>query len=172
MSGDPYTPQSGDPNISVDHYDLTIDYKVSSNRLSGDAVIRGRATAATRMIVLDLVGLRATRVRVTGDKGAKHQQSDRKLRITLGAPLAAGGEFTVAVTYGGAPRPRRSRWGTIGWEELEDGALVASQPTGAPTWFPCNDVPSDKATYRLSVSTDPSYTVVAGRCSSRSTHGG
>ena len=26
--------------------------------------------------------------------------------------------------------------------------LVASQPSGAPTWFPCNDHPFDKASYR------------------------
>ena len=42
MSADAYTPQSGDPGIRVDHYDLTLDYKVSTNRLSGTAVIRGR----------------------------------------------------------------------------------------------------------------------------------
>ena len=30
---------------------------------------------------------------------------------------------------------------SVGWEELTDGALVASQPIGAPSWFPCNDQP-------------------------------
>ncbi|MEK8226540.1 hypothetical protein NKG05_11310 [Oerskovia sp. M15] len=70
---------------------------------------------------------------------------------------------------------RRGRVDRAGGDRVggaRDGALVASQPTGAPTWFPCNDVPSDKATYRLSLSTDPSYTVVAGRCVSRTTRGG
>ncbi|HWI31895.1 MAG TPA: M1 family peptidase, partial [Microbacterium sp.] len=149
MTGDPYVPQSGDPGIRVEHYDLAIDYKVSTNRMSGTAVIRGRALIAVNAITLDLVGLRASRVRVDGDRSAAFRQNDRKLRISLGTALAAGDGFTITVAYAGAPRPRRSRWGTIGWEELEDGALVASQPTGAPTWFPCNDVPSDKARIRL-----------------------
>jgi aminopeptidase N len=39
--------------------------------------------------------------------------------------------------------------------------LVASQPTGSPSWFPCNDLPSDKATSRVSVTTDQAYTVLS-----------
>ena len=173
MRADPYIPQSGDPGIRVDHYELTLDYKVSTNRLTGTAVIRGRAATATRTLSFDLVGLRATKVTATGSRVAAFHQSDRKLRITLPTPLAAGEGFEVSVAYAGAPRPRRSRWGTIGWEELDDGALVAAQPTGAPSWFPCNDVPSDKATYRLSVTTDQAYTVVAsGLRSAPTTRGG
>lgn len=38
--------------------------------------------------------------------------------------------------------------------------VVASQPTGAPSWFPCNDHPSDKASYHVSVTTSAAYTVV------------
>ncbi|HYJ50610.1 MAG TPA: M1 family metallopeptidase [Microbacterium sp.] len=173
MTADPYTPQSGDPRMQVAHYDLTLDYRVSTNRLSGTAVIRGRATTATKSLSFDLVGLRAAKVTVAGSRSATFHQSDRKLRITLPSILSAGDHFEVTVVYGGAPRPRRSRWGTIGWEELADGALVASQPTGAPTWFPCNDVPSDKATYRLSVTTEQAYTVVAsGRRVGRTGRGG
>jgi aminopeptidase N len=55
----------------------------------------------------------------------------------------------------------RSHWGGLGWEELTDGALVASQPTGAPSWFPCNDRPGDKATYRISVTAAAAYQVIA-----------
>ncbi len=161
MSGDRYTPQSGDASIGVDHYDLALDYKASTNRLSGTAVIRVRAAAAISTVSLDLVGLRASKVLVDGRRAPAFHQSDRKLRVTLPAPLETGDGVELTVVYGGAPRPRRSRWGTIGWEELEDGALVASQPTGSPTWFPCNDVPSDKATYALTISTDAAYTVVA-----------
>jgi len=162
VSLDAYTPQSGDARIRIEHYDLRLDYKVATNRLSGTAEIRGRAIAPTHAIALDLVGLRATRVKVAGDAAASFRQSDRKLKIALGTGLAVGDEFVVTVAYAGAPRPRRTRWGTLGWEELEDGVLVASQPTGAPTWFPCNDVPADKATYRMEISTDAAYTVVAG----------
>jgi aminopeptidase N len=51
--------------------------------------------------------------------------------------------------------------GEVGWEELNDGVLVAAQPYGAPSWFPCNDRPSDKATYRISVRASSAYVVIA-----------
>lgn len=38
---------------------------------------------------------------------------------------------------------------------------MASQPTGAPSWFPCNDHPADKAAYRIAVTTQSRYAVVA-----------
>ena len=34
-----------------------------------------------------------------------------------------------------------------GWIPTDDGAFVAGEPQGAPTWFPANDTPADKATY-------------------------
>ncbi|WP_231637206.1 M1 family metallopeptidase [Microbacterium sp. No. 7] len=171
MTSDPYTPQSGDHRLRVDHYALSIDYRVTTNRLSGTAVITGHVVEATSALTFDLVGLRASKVQLAGSK-TPFRQSDRKLTVPLPAPLQPGDAFTLTVAYAGAPRPRRSRWGAIGWEELEDGALVASQPTGAPTWFPCNDVPSDKATYRIELTTDPEYTVVVGDVTERSTRKG
>jgi len=142
-------------------YDLEIDYRVRTNRLEGRAVLNAVAAVATRAVTLDLVGLRATRVRLDGDTAIPFRQGPRALQVTLPRPMAAGEEFSLEIVYAGAPGPRRSRWGTIGWEELADGALVANQPTGAATWFPCNDRPDDRARYRMRVTTDRDYAAVA-----------
>ena len=169
---DPYAPESGDRSYDVDAYDLTIDYRVRTNRLDGRAILTATAAVAVSAVSVDLVGLRATRVRVDGERAAS-RQGPRKLRVTLPRRVAAGERFSIDVAYAGAPRPRRSRWGTIGWEELDDGALVASQPTGAPTWFPCNDRPDDRARMRISATTDTGYLPVpTGRHVSTTTSGG
>ncbi|HEY0638061.1 MAG TPA: M1 family metallopeptidase, partial [Pseudonocardiaceae bacterium] len=87
-----------------------------------------------------------------------------KLRVRPARPLPAGTAFTVEVRYGGTARPLRplrGLWGDIGWEPLVDGALVAGQPVGAPSWFPCNDHVADKAAYRIAVTAPSAYTVVA-----------
>ena len=49
----------------------------------------------------------------------------------------------------------------MGWEELADGVIVAGQTHGAPSWFPCNDRPDDKASYRIKVTVPNAYHVVA-----------
>jgi aminopeptidase N len=156
-----YTPQSGDPSFDVESYDLDLTYRVRVNRLEGRALINAVAAQPLRSFTLDLVGLRASRVRVDGDRRTSFRQVPRGLRVTLPTPLAAGDAFSVEIAYAGAPAPRHTRWGAIGWEELEDGALVASQPTGAPTWFPCNDRPDDRARYRIAIRTDSGYNPVA-----------
>jgi len=161
LAHDPYTPQSGDPTFGVESYDLRIGYRVRTNRLEGVATLEAVAHVALRAFTLDLVGLRATRVRVNGEARTSYRPGPRKLRVVPVAPIAAGERFTVEVVYAGQPAPRRSRWGTIGWEELDDGALVAAQPTGAPTWFPCNDRPADRARYRLEITTEDGYETAA-----------
>jgi aminopeptidase N len=161
LAHDSYTPQSGDPTFGVESYDLRITYRVRNNRLEGVAILHAIARTSLRAFTVDLVGLRATRVRVDGAAPARSRPGARKLSITPARPIAAGERFTVEIVYSGQPGPRRSRWGAIGWEELADGALVASQPTGAPTWFPCNDRPDDRAKYRIEVTTEDGYEVAA-----------
>jgi aminopeptidase N len=156
-----YLPRSGSADYSVLSYDLSLDYRVATNRLDGEAVITARAVTQLSAIVLDLVHLRAKKVRLVGEKRTKHTQNQTHLRITPASPIAAGERFQLEIEYDGSPAPRRSRWGMVGWEELTDGVIVAAQPSGAPTWFPCNDRPSDKAAYRIRVTTEQAYTVLA-----------
>jgi aminopeptidase N len=160
-AGDPYLPRSGNGGYHVESYELTLDYRVATNRLDARATILARSTQDLSRFSLDLVRLRTSRVRVDGAKQTRHRQTEGKLQVTPPRTIPAGTPFTVEIEYGGRPAPRRTRWGLIGWEELTDGVIVASQPSGAPSWFPCNDHPSDKASYRITVRVEEPYTVVA-----------
>lgn len=159
-AGDPYTPTSGNRGYHVVRYELDLDYAIDRNGLSSTARLTVVATEELTRFSLDLAALRVTRAQVDG-VDAKRTHGSGKLTLTPRTPIAAGAEFTVLVRYSGTPRPVRSHWGEIGWEELEDGVIVASQPCGASSWFPCNDHPSDKASYRISVTAASAYTVVA-----------
>ena len=76
--------------------------------------------------------------------------------------IEAGELFRVTVRYGGRPKPIRDASGDgMGWEELTDGVIVAGQTNGAPSWFPCNDRPANKASYRIAVTAPSVYHVVA-----------
>jgi aminopeptidase N len=158
---DPYLPGHGDVRFSVEHYDLDLQYKVESNHIEARALLRVTATEALPELMLDLHALEVTSLRVTGAAVARWTHRASRLRVRLRAPLLPGAELTVAVSYRGRPRPMPGPDGPTGWEELSDGVLVAAQPHGAPTWFPCNDRMADKATYRVTVRTDPGYRVVS-----------
>ncbi|MBO1330054.1 M1 family metallopeptidase [Streptomyces sp. VRA16 Mangrove soil] len=159
---DPYFPAHGDPRFHVHRYELDLDYRPVPNRLSGTArlsAIAGRAPLAE--LALNLGDFRIARIRVDG-RAPHYTLRGGRLRIRPAKTLPAGAAFTVEVHYSGNPKPVNSPWGGLGWEELTDGALVASQPVGAPSWYPCNDRPADKASYQIAVTTPSAYQVVIG----------
>jgi len=161
-TADPYLPGHGDPSWRAVHYDLDLDYDLVGNRLTGTATITAEAVTVLDRVVLDLAHLQVKKVTVDGRAPAKLAHRQHRLVLTLRERVAAGERFTVVVKYAGKPRPLVLRHhGDAGWEELTDGVIVAGQPHGAPTWFPCNDRVDDKAPYRIAVTTAANYTVVA-----------
>ncbi|HWH97716.1 MAG TPA: M1 family metallopeptidase [Pseudolysinimonas sp.] len=159
-AGKSYVPGVPNTGYGVDHYDLDLRYRVATNRLEGTAVITATSTAALPKLTLDLSRLQVSKVKLRGARTTRFTQTANKLTITPTAPIPAGSVFELTVDYAGAPVPKPSPWGPVGWEELEDGVLVAAQPTGAPSWFPCNDAVGDKASYSIRVSAEQAYTVV------------
>jgi aminopeptidase N len=159
---DPYLPGNGNTGYRVSRYELDLEYKVGINRLSGVATITALTLAPLRSLSLDLSdALTVSRVWVNGSRPAQFSASGHKLRIRFASALPPGAALSIVVRYSGSPRPIRSHWGDVGFEELSDGALVAGQPNGAPSWFPCDDQPAAKAGYRIQVTTDRSYCVIA-----------
>jgi aminopeptidase N len=159
---DPYLPGNGNFGYRVSRYDLDLEYKVAINRLTGSATITAVTLAALRTFTLDLSdSLAVTKVSVNGKRSAQFRSAAGKLHITLPEALPAGAAMTTVVRYGGTPRPIHSHWGEVGFEELTDGALVAGQPNGAASWFPCDDHPSAKASYRIQISTESQYHAIA-----------
>ncbi|GAB3074006.1 M1 family metallopeptidase [Corynebacterium aquatimens] len=162
---DGYTGVDFNLGFHVARYRLDLRYKVAPNRLEGVAKLECSAWRDLPHMTLDLEpNMVARRVTASGrgDITVKRfKQSGGKLRITFSEPVLVDEEFELTIVYAGNPRPRRTRWGTIGWEELTNGSLVASQPNGAPTWFPCDDTPDEKARYEITIETDQPYTVIA-----------
>lgn len=157
---DPYTPGHGSADYRVSRYELHLDYRVATNFLSAQVTISATAEASLTSVLLNLSGLRVLKVRVDGGRPARFIQRAGRLVVNLAKPIPEGQDFTVDVRYEGRPGPLRGNWDEVGWEELTDGVLVAGQPTGAPSWFPCNDHPSRKASFGFTVTTDANYRVV------------
>ncbi|MEJ5928114.1 M1 family metallopeptidase [Corynebacterium sp. H128] len=158
---DSYTGIDFNLGFHISRYELDLDYRVLPNNLSATATLHVENYEPLAAMTLDLVdSLRVSKVQGHGARIARFKQSGNKLRLTFSEELPADTEFRLTIRYSGSPRPLRTAWGEIGWEELSSGSLVASQPCGAPTWYPCDDTPDEKAVYEITVTADNPFTVV------------
>src|SRR3954462_10313937 len=167
--GDPYFPAAGNGGYDVQHYGLDLRYDTRTGRLDGTAVITLKATADLSSFSLDLRRLTAASVVVDGRPAAFRQQgSDPRtglggeLLVSPRTSLRAGTTYEVTVVYGGVPgQPLDIEGANYGWTTFKDGALVANEPEGASTWYPVNDVPTDKATYDFRITVPAGKTAIA-----------
>ena len=166
--GDPYFPAAGNGGYDVGHYDLTLAYDPATGRLDGTAVVTLTATADLDSFSLDLRGLTATSVAVDREEAGFEQQPPDatgrggELVIRPRSELETGSTYRVTVVYGGVPgRPVDATGALYGFVAFPDGAFVANEPEGASTWYPVNDVPTDKATYDFRITVPEGKTAVA-----------
>jgi len=155
-----YFPHRGDRSYAVAHYDLALSYDVDANQLRGKAALTVEAMVDLRELRLDLSGLRVAKVTVDG-QAARYVVRPDHLVVRPRRAVKAAEWLRIVVSYSGQPSPVPDGDDECGWEELEDGVLVAGQTNGAPSWFPCNDRPDDKATYRIELTAPNAYYVVA-----------
>lgn len=150
--GDPYFPLYGNGGINVSHYDLDVRYDPSTDVLKGRAALRIRAAQSLSRFNLDLVGLTVRSVTVNAHRASWVRNRDHELVITPRSTLRKGSRFTVVVSYDGKPRTFRDPMlGTYGFLKTADGAIAVGEPEVAAFWYPVNDHPKDKATYRITL---------------------
>lgn len=160
-AGDPYFPLDGNGGYDVEHYLLRVRYEPDSDRLTGLATITARATQALSQFNLDLDGLEVASVGVDGCS-AEWSHEDGELSIAPGRGLREGARFEVVIEYGGVPQPLEEIFGSSSaFIHRENGALVVGEPHVASSWFPANDHPTDRASFRFEITVPDGLEVAA-----------
>ena len=170
---DPYFPRAGNGGYDVESYALALDYEPASRQLRAHADITLTTTQALSSLSLDLRDLTVSSVSVDG-VAATFTKSADELAVTLPAPSRRHTTLVVGVDYAGTmDQPRDNTDSLYGWVAFDDGAFVANEADGAATWFPVNDLTSDKATFDFTVTVPEGKTAVCnGVLVSQSTSGG
>ena len=160
-AGDPYFPTYGNGGYDVGGYDLALRYDPATGQLGGTATITATSTEDLDRFDLDLAHLSAQRVTVNG-VAADATVTGNELVVTPRDGIVRGTAMTVVVAYGGKPVQLGNRaLGAGGWLRTKDGAVAVGQPESASTWYPVNDHPSDKATFRLAMTVPDGLEVVS-----------
>ncbi|WP_244255757.1 M1 family metallopeptidase [Rathayibacter sp. VKM Ac-2760] len=160
-SGDPYFPGLGSSGFDALTYSLFLTYDPAPRALTGRAVISLAPTTELSAFSFDLRGLTVSKVSVNG-RGATFAQAGDELTITPARSLKKGAPALVDIRYAGTTgNPVDATGAPYGWWSTDDGALVASEPDGASTWYPVNDSPADKARYSFTLTVPEGRTAVA-----------
>ncbi|MEV7794342.1 M1 family metallopeptidase [Streptomyces sp. NPDC087512] len=161
--GDPLFPTLGNGGYQVVHYDLTFDFTPVTYDFTAAVRIDARATQDLSAFNLDTDGHTIDSVTVDGAPAPwaiAPGKSGQELTVTPAAPLHDGSPFTVVVRYHG--NGKAPRLGLTGWRFGSDGGFAsAAQSSRADTFLPCNDTPSDKATWTFHISAPEGFVATA-----------
>ncbi len=164
---DPYYPDAGNGGYDVTAYAVSLIYDPDSGRLQATTVIDATVTEATRLgrFSFDLQPTMTVSEVLVGDTPAGFDQHDAKLTVTPIRGLDPGTAARVTVTYRGTPAPiigGTSGLADGGWFNLDSGGAVAiGEPFSASAWYPVNEIPTDRATFRIDAQVPTGWKVIS-----------
>ncbi len=147
-------------DYDVQHYHLSLYPDIDESTLAGQVVIQALSNVdALQMITLDMrSSLETLAVTNVGGVDLAYLRDGHTLEIDLGAPFDSGELFEIVIDYQGTPSSYVFSFGTHQGVPI---FATASEPTGARHWWPCNDVPDDKALVDLDITVPEAITVAA-----------
>ena len=164
--GDPYAPELGNTGYDVTNYTLQMALDPATTRIDATVQIEAVTTEPDlAAFSLDFVGFEIAEVLLDDQTVAFAREND-KLFILPIQPLPENSLFVISISYSGDPEERPSPYvgfaASLGMSFVEGESIyVLSEPDGARFWFPNNDHPRDKATYRFELTVPAGLTAVA-----------
>lgn len=136
-----------DRQFDIQHYRIAVDLDLERKAIRGTCAITVAAIGTARQwLELDAVEMDIEAVRID-NRALTFHYDERRLRIDLGEPLAAGEAATIEVVY--ATVPRRGLYFIAPSDAYPTKARQVwsqGQDRDSRYWFPCFDAPHQKST--------------------------
>ncbi len=133
-------------DYDVTWYDIDLKVDPGKKQLTGRVEMQGVATVAglDRVEVNFLDNMNVLSV-LAGGKETAYTHQNHLVTVTLDSTVGAGEKFAITIEYTG--RPDQSGFGAFGFDSHKDQPMIwsLSEPYGARNWWPCKDIPADKA---------------------------
>lgn len=157
--------------FDVLHYKLDVVLDMNSRFLTGSVETTIKATAdGLGQLVLDLDSnegqlLPTAATLVPDGTPLSFSASDGRVFATLPSPIGIGQERTVRIAYSGTPTTRTHIRSIVAYAQRSIGGIpmiyTCGEPYGSRMWWPCKDLPDDKATAEILVTCPLQYEPVS-----------
>jgi len=142
------------------HYDLSFDLNSEKKLLKGKVVITGVVLGAN-VSNLDLNFYDNLKINFLSLNGKEIPYIHKGTKLSVPYKEEKSDTFQVEIIYEGTPK--RMGLSAFVFGEINNRKVVynLSEPTFASTWFPCNDIPYDKALVDVHITNDSLFTSVS-----------
>lgn len=136
-----------DTNINVNHYKLFLNITYNPDYLTGSVTIKSTSLVNNlSSIFYDFADNMTVDSVHSGNAVLGFIHSDNKVFISLNNNFNTGQEISVTIFYRGVPIPTGFGSFIFGSHGNNEPAIwTLSEPFGSSDWFPCKNVPFDKA---------------------------
>ncbi|PKL82718.1 MAG: hypothetical protein CVV24_08690 [Ignavibacteriae bacterium HGW-Ignavibacteriae-3] len=149
-----YNPKS-QRSVDVQHYLIKLDLNSEQKKISGDVVISMKINdLKLRAIEINFYkNMKIADLYLNGIK-AKYTQSEKLLSIQRNDMNSDSA--IIRIVYQGTPKSLG--FGSFNFENINNQARIytLNEPVFASTWFPCVDLPDDKALLDIHITNDSS----------------
>lgn len=161
--GDSFYPLLGNGGYDVIHYEIALDVDPAANAIEATTMLTALATQDLSSLNLDLSGLDVEAVAVDGEP-ADFSRDNTEMTLRPAILIPEGELFSLTVSYSGTPQAIQDPgvpFMTIGWHWVNGVVFTVNEPSGAMSWFPGNNHPSDKATFTFRITVPAGATAAA-----------
>lgn len=146
--------------FNVLSYKLNIDLHPSEKILDGNVSIKG-VILDKNLKQIDLNFYDNMKISQLTLNNKLVDFSDENTRLTIPISKMCPDTFLIRIVYSGTPK--REGFSSFVFGELNGQSCVynLSEPIYASTWFPCNDIPTDKAIVEMNITNDSSEVSVS-----------
>jgi len=155
------------------YYSLDLNLDPVSEILTGtvEMVLEVVATSLNQVDLNLWTGMAITDIHQSLSPGTQlaYTHSNDLLVIDLGSSYSQGQQVSLVISYNGSPQ--NSNYSSFGYDTYSGQPMIwtRSEPYGARAWWPCKDIPADKADSVDIRITAPSYLTVASNGTLRDT---
>lgn len=144
--------------LDILHYEINLDLYPEEKKIAGKTVIILVSKGAGKIDLNFYDNFTIQNIKVNGNS-VKFENEDT--RLTLFASGFIKDTSTIEINYYGKPKSLGFGSFTFGEKNGKSFIYTMSEPVFASTWFPCNDIPSDKAQFDIKITNDSSMISVS-----------